>query len=160
MEIGKDTVVAIDYTLTDTNGAVIDTSNGHEPLTYLHGAGSITPGLEKALEGKSAGESLTVSIGPEKGYGLRNDAMVQSVSRNAFGDAKVEPGMQFRAEGQNAGSRVITVVSVEGDDVRIDANHPLAGQTLNFDVKIISVRAATAQEISHRHVHGPGGHHH
>jgi FKBP-type peptidyl-prolyl cis-trans isomerase SlyD len=160
MQIGKDSVVAIHYTLTDTKGTVLDSSNGQDPLTYLHGAHAIIPGLENALEGKSAGESLTVSIPPDQAYGLRDEAMVQEVSRKAFGNIKVEPGMQFRAEGQNAGSRIVTVVAVDGDSIRIDANHPLAGQTLNFDVKIMTVRAATAEEVAHGHVHGAGGHHH
>jgi FKBP-type peptidyl-prolyl cis-trans isomerase SlyD len=91
---------------------------------------------------------------------LHNDALIQSVPRTAFGKSKVEPGTQFRAEGPNSAARLITIVSVDGDTVRIDANHPLAGQTLHFDVKVVSVRDATTEELSHGHVHGPGGHHH
>lgn len=160
MQIAKDSVVQIDYTLTDTEGKVLDSSRGHEPLAYLHGASNIIPGLENALTGKSAGDGLTVSVPPEQAYGVRHEQMIQDVPRKAFGDADVKVGMQFQAQGQNAGGRLVTVVAVNPDTIRIDANHPLAGQTLNFDVKVVSVRAATPEEITHRHVHGPGGHHH
>ena len=160
MQIAKDKVVSIDYTLSDAQGGVLDSSKGHEPLHYLHGSGNIIPGLENALEGKSAGDAIKVAIPPEQGYGVHEKDLVQDVPRAAFGGAKVEAGMQFRAEGQNAGSRMVRVVSVQKDTVRIDANHPLAGETLNFDVKIVAVRDATKEELSHGHVHGAGGHHH
>ncbi len=160
MQIAKDTVVMIEYTLTDVAGKVLDSSVGHDPLTYLHGAEGIIPGLESALTGKSAGDSLKVTIPPEQAYGPRIDAMVQDVPRAAFGNAYIEVGMQFRAEGKHADSRMVTVVGIQPDSVKVDANHPLAGQTLNFDVKVVSVRAATPEEIAHRHAHGPGGHHH
>ena len=159
MHIAKDKVVSIDYTLTNAEGTVLDSSVGHEPLPYLHGAGGIVPGLEQALEGKSVGDTLNVTIPPEKAYGPRNEELIQDVPRTAFGNVKVEPGMQFRAQGRNADSRMITVLSVQPETIRIDANHPLAGQTLHFDIKIIAVRDATREEIEHRHVHGPGGHH-
>lgn len=160
MQIAKDKVVSIDYTLTDSAGSVLDSSKGHAPLSYLHGSGNIIPGLEKALEGKSAGDSLQVVVPPEQGYGVRDPKLIQDVPRTAFGKAEVKAGMQFRAEGPNAGSRMVTVVSVQKDTVQIDANHPLAGQTLNFDVKIVSIREASQEELDHGHVHGPGGHHH
>jgi FKBP-type peptidyl-prolyl cis-trans isomerase SlyD len=160
MQIARDKVVAIDYTLSDAQGGVIDSSKGQEPLHYLHGSGNIIPGLEKALEGKSAGDTIKVTVPPEQGYGVHDPLLVQDVPRAAFGKAKVEEGMQFRAEGKNAGSRMVTVVNVQPDSVRIDANHPLAGKTLHFDVKVVAVREATKEELSHGHVHGPGGHHH
>jgi FKBP-type peptidyl-prolyl cis-trans isomerase SlyD len=160
MNVAKDKVVSIDYTLTDDAGKVLDSSNGREPLAYLHGAGNIIPGLESALEGKGQGDQLNVSIKPTDAYGERDDRMVQAVPRSSFGSVQsIEPGMQFQAN-TPAGPRVITVVGVEGDQVTVDANHPLAGQTLNFDVKIVNVRDATSAELEHGHVHGAGGHQH
>ena len=160
MAIEKDKVVSIDYTLTGENGQVLDSSQGREPLAYLHGAGNIIPGLEQALEGKNEGDQLNVSIPPDQAYGTRDERMVQPVPRAAFqGVNDIRPGMQFQAN-TNAGPRLITVVDVAGDQVTIDANHPLAGATLNFDVTIRNVRDATEQEKSHGHVHGPGGHQH
>ena len=160
MAIAKDKVVSIDYTLTGDNGQVLDSSQGREPLAYLHGAGNIIPGLESALEGKAEGDELNVQIPPHQAYGPRDERMVQPVPRAAFqGVPDIQPGMQFQAN-TNAGTRLITVVDVAGDQVTIDANHPLAGATLNFDVKIVNVRDATEQEKSHGHVHGPGGHQH
>lgn len=160
MQAGKNKVVTIDYTLTNKDGQVLDTSKGREPLAYLHGVGGIIPGLETALEGKIAGETLVVSIPPEQAYGLRDEGLVQSVPKQMFrGVDNIQAGMQFRAQGQG-GPRVVTVVGVEGDQVKIDANHPLAGETLNFDVTVVNVREATAEELGHGHVHGAGGHQH
>ena len=160
MAIEKDKVVSIDYTLTGNDGQVLDSSQGREPLAYLHGAGNIIPGLESALEGKSEGEQLNVQIPPDQAYGQRDERMIQPVPRTAFqGVADIQPGMQFQAN-TNAGTRLITVVGVQDDQVTIDANHPLAGATLNFDVKIVNVRDATSEEKSHGHVHGAGGHQH
>ena len=160
MTITKDKVVSIDYTLTGEGGAVLDTSRGRGPLAYLHGAGNIIPGLEGALEGRSQGDQLTVSIPPESGYGPKDPKLVQRVPRTAFAAVTdIRPGMQFQAQTPQ-GTRVITVVDVADDNVTVDANHPLAGATLNFDVTIVGVRDATAEELSHGHVHGPGGHAH
>lgn len=160
MEIGKDKVVSIDYTLTGAQGNVLDSSKGRGPLAYLHGNNNIIPGLESALEGKAQGDQITVSIPPEQAYGLQDPKMVQVVPRSAFqGAPTITPGMQFQGNTQ-AGPRVITVTKVEGDNITIDANHPLAGQTLNFDVKVVDVRDATQEELSHGHVHGAGGHQH
>ena len=160
MAIEKDKVVSIDYTLTGDNGQVLDSSAGKEPLAYLHGTGSIVPGLEAALDGKGAGDAVKVTVTPEEGYGERNPELLHVAMREQFGDLKdIEVGMQFRA-GSDDDAVVVTVVSVEGDRVTLDGNHPLAGVTLNFDVKIVGVRAATAGEIEHGHPHGSGGHHH
>ncbi|MEX1139161.1 MAG: peptidylprolyl isomerase [Bacteroidota bacterium] len=160
MKIEKDSVVSIEYTLTDERGEVLDSSKEHgEPLAYIHGAGNIIPGLENVLLGKSAGEKFTVSIAPENGYGIRDERHVAKVARDQFkGVDDLEVGMQFRTEGSGH-SQVVTVTAVEKDTVLVDANHPLAGKTLNFDVSVVSVRKATAEELSHGHVHGPGGHH-
>ncbi|HVT89844.1 MAG TPA: peptidylprolyl isomerase [Tepidisphaeraceae bacterium] len=160
MQIAKNTVAKIDYTLTNPQGQVLDTSKGREPLAYLHGVGGIIPGLETALEGKSSGDQISVTIPPEKAYGHRNEELVQEIPRRMFqGVDNIQPGMQFQAQSQQ-GMRVVTVVGLTGDNVRVDANHPLAGVTLNFDVKVVEVREATPEELSHGHVHGPGGHHH
>lgn len=160
MQIAANTVVTIDYTLTDDSGRVIDSSSGHEPLAYLHGCQNIIPGLEKALEGKRKGESLKVSIAPGEGYGERDDAAVQSVPRQLFEDpAAIEVGMQFQSVSEE-GVRLVTIVEVQAETITIDANHPLAGVTLNFDVTVIDVREASDEELEHGHVHGPEGHHH
>jgi FKBP-type peptidyl-prolyl cis-trans isomerase SlyD len=160
MHIAKDKVVTIDYTLTGAGGEVLDSSQGGEPLSYLHGAGAMIPGLETALEGKSAGDAVKAVVPPDQAYGQKDPSLVQPVPRDRFsGVPDVRPGMQFTAQGKS-GSRVVTVVSVDDRNVTVDANHPLAGQTLNFDVTVVDVRDATSEELSHGHAHGPGGHHH
>jgi FKBP-type peptidyl-prolyl cis-trans isomerase SlyD len=159
-QVAKDKVVSIDYTLTGTGGEVIDSSQGAEPLTYLHGAGNIIPGLERALEGKSAGDEINATIAPDQGYGQKNPGLVQPVPRSQFPGVKdITVGQQFQAQ-TNHGPRVVTVVGVTDDTVTVDANHPLAGATLNFAVKVVDVRDATAEELGHGHAHGPGGHQH
>jgi FKBP-type peptidyl-prolyl cis-trans isomerase SlyD len=160
MQISNQKVVTIDYTLTDEQGEVLDTSQGQEPLVYIQGTGSIVPGLETALEGKSVGDALRVTITPEHGYGQRDEELVQAIPRDRFptGD-EIVVGMRFHAQG-GGGSHVVTVVSVDDKQVTVDANHPLAGVTLAFDVKIVEVRDATADELAHGHVHGKDGHDH
>lgn len=160
MQIAKNKVVTIDYTLTDDDGAVIDSSDGREPLAYIHGMSNIIPGLESALEGKQTGEQLNVRVPPEEGYGERMDTLRQEVPKDRFQGAEdLQVGMQFHAS-TDSGPLVVTVVDIEGDTVTVDGNHPLAGVTLNFDVTVREVRDATAEEMEHGHVHGPGGHHH
>lgn len=160
MQIAKNAVVQIHYTLKNDAGEVLDSSDGSDPLAYLQGHGNLIAGLEKALEGKKVGDSLTVSIPPEEGYGVRDESLIQDVPRSAFeGIPKIEAGMQFHAD-SNHGPRTVTVTKVAGDTVTVDGNHPLADQTLHFAVDIVEVRAATKEELSHGHVHGPGGHHH
>ena len=160
MQIAKNKVVLIDYTLTNPQGEVLDRSQAGQPLAYLHGAGGIIPGLEKALDGKGAGDAVTAIIPPEEAYGIKREELVQAVPKTAFqGVPNVEPGMQVQANTPQ-GPRVVTVVDVSADTVTVDANHALAGQTLHFDVKVVEVRDASAEELSHGHVHGPGGHHH
>ena len=160
MRIAKNTVVSFDYTLTDTAGAVLDSSQGGQPLSYLHGSGNIIPGLESQMEGRAVGEAFQATVPPEQGYGLRREDLVAPVQRKAFGGiAEIRPGMQFQANTEQ-GPRVVTVVAVTDDEVTVDANHELAGKTLVFDVKVVDVRAATPEETAHGHAHGPGGHHH
>lgn len=156
MQISKNKVAAIHYTLRDDEGTVIDSSEGRDPLHYLHGAGNLIPGMEEGLEGKSQGDKLNLKIEPEKGYGEKDENLVQKVPLSAFGDQEVKPGMRFST---NQGG-VVTVTDIGSDSVTVDGNHPLAGVPLNFDVEIVEVRNATDEEISHGHVHGHGGHQH
>jgi FKBP-type peptidyl-prolyl cis-trans isomerase SlyD len=160
MQIATNTVVTIDYTLKDDDQSVLDTSQGQEPLSYIHGIGNLIPGLEKALAGKSEGDRVQVTIPPDDAYGERDEDLLQAIPRERFERAnEIEVGMQFHTQ-SDEGMQVVTVVGVDGDNITIDGNHPLAGKTLHFDVQIVGVREASAEEISHGHVHGEGGHHH
>jgi len=160
VKVAADAVVLIHYTLKDDAGKVIDSSSGGEPLAYIQGHGNLVPGLEKALEGKEDGDKVVVSVAPADGYGTRNEALVQRVPKRSLqGSGEIRKGMQFRAQTDD-GIRVFTVSGVVGDMVALDGNHPLADQTLNFDVEVVSIREATAEELEHGHVHGAGGHHH
>lgn len=160
MQITDDTVASIHYTLTNAAGDVIDASPADQPLTYLHGAGNIVPGLEQALEGSSAGDRFDVAVAPEEGYGPRHPQLIQVIPRDAFrGVDTIEPGMQFEAEG-GQGPQLVTVTHVDSENVTVDGNHPLAGETLHFAIEIADVRAASTEELEHGHVHGAGGHHH
>lgn len=156
MQITKNKVAAIHYTLTDNQGNVLDSSSGREPLHYIHGIGNLIPGMEEGLEGKAKGDKFNLKVSPAKGYGEKNSALTQQVPRSAFGNQAVEVGMQFQT---NQG-QVVTVTNVGLDQITIDANHPLAGVELNFAVEVMEIREATEEEIAHGHVHGPGGHHH
>jgi FKBP-type peptidyl-prolyl cis-trans isomerase SlyD len=160
MQVTQDAVVSIHYTLTNDQGETLDSSAGGEPLAYLHGNGNLIPGLENALNGKQAGDKVTVKVPPAEGYGEYDQALVQRVPRRSFkGVADVQVGMQFQVQ-SGVGPRMVTVTQVAGDMVTVDGNHALAGQNLNFEVEITDVRAATEEELAHGHVHGPGGHHH
>ena len=153
--------VSIHYPPTNDAGEVIDSSAGGAPLVYLHGAGNIIPGLEKALEGKQGGDQIQVTIEPQDAYGEYSPELVATLNRAMFeGVDELEVGMQFHASGPDGGMQIVTIRDVEGDDVIVDGNHPLAGQRLSFDVKIVSVRDASEEEVAHGHVHGEGGHHH
>ena len=160
MQITENAVVSIHYKLTDKAGEVLDTSEGREPLAYLHGRGNLIPGLEKELEGKKEGDKFNVTIPPEDAYGTRNDNLVRQVPRDAFKDVQdLQTGMRFQSKTEQ-GTEIFTVAKIEDQHVTIDGNHPLAGEALTFDVEITEVRDATPEELSHGHVHGPGGHDH
>ena len=162
MIIAQNRVVQMHYILTDEEGRTIDSSEGNEPLAYIQGIGNVIPGLEDALEGKAKGDKLKVTIAPEDGYGQRLDEMVQTVAKEGFKSEEGEElvaGMQVQIETNN-GPSIAMVTKIEGEDVILDLNHPLAGVTLNFDIEVVDVRASTEEEIEHGHVHGPGGHHH
>jgi len=159
MQVADNKVVFIQYTLRNESGEMLDSSE-NDPLAYIQGFGNIIPGLENALLGKVAGDKLEVNVAPEDGYGERNTALVQVVPRSAFeGIDNIEPGMRFQAQADED-VHTVMITQVEEDQVHIDANHPLAGVTLSFEVEITEVREATAEELEHGHVHGPGGHQH
>ena len=159
MDIKKDRVVAIDYQLRNRSGDLLDTSEG-EPLEYLHGHGQIVPGLERALEGAQDGDQKSVVVQPADGYGVRDEGAVFSVRRTMF-----PPGMDITAGETYVGRDTqgnpvpITVIRVDGDEVVVDANHPLAGEELHFEVTVRTVRDATAEELEHGHAHGEGDEH-
>lgn len=158
--VANDTVVQFNYTLTNKDGEVLDQSRG-EPLAYLHGHRNIIPGLEEKMTGKKAGDTFKVTIAPEDAYGEFVAEAVQEVPRANFqGVDNIEVGMQFQSQTDDGHVMLVTVKEVNDDVVVVDGNHPLAGVELTFDVEIVDVRAATADEIAHGHAHGVGGHHH
>jgi FKBP-type peptidyl-prolyl cis-trans isomerase SlyD len=157
--ITENSVVTIDYTLRNDAGEVLDSSKGEEPLTYLHGFGNIVPGLEAALTGKKVGDVVKVAVPPEQGYGLRDPEGLQVVPRDAFpAGATVSVGDNFTAELEDDNYVTLWVVGVDGDSVHVDMNHPLAGETLHFEVEIVETRTANANELAHGHPHGRDGH--
>ncbi len=161
MTIAANKAVSIEYTLTNDDGDVIDSSAGGAPLVYLHGAGNIIPGLEKALDGKAVGDELEVTVEPEDAYGEYSAELVSTLSASMFeGVDQLEVGMQFHASAPDGQMQIVTIRDLDGDDVTVDGNHPLAGQRLNFKVKVVAVRDASEEEVAHGHVHGEGGHQH
>jgi FKBP-type peptidyl-prolyl cis-trans isomerase SlyD len=154
MTIDDKHVVSIHYTLKNDEGETLDSSQGREPLAYLHGAGNLVPGLETALAGKAAGDQLQVTVEPEEAYGPANPDLVQAVPLAAFeGVEEVRPGMQFEAKGPDGRAQRVVVEEVGEQEVVINGNHPLAGQVLHFDVTVEEVREATPEEIAHGHAH-------
>jgi len=159
--IEKGKVVSIHYTLRNDAGEVLDSSGGREPLDYLHGSGNIVPGLEQSLLGRRVGAKFTVDVSPSLGFGERDPRGVQRVPRSSFPkDADVKAGERFTASGPDGEEMALWITEVEGDEVTVDFNHPLAGETLHFEVHVTGVRAASKDEIAHGHPHGPHGHHH
>ncbi|GAA0498652.1 peptidylprolyl isomerase [Deinococcus depolymerans] len=158
MNITQDKVVELDYKLT-VNGEIVDQSEPGEPLVYLHGHSNIIPGLEAALEGKGAGESLQVTVQPEDGYGPRDEENVESLSREDFED-DIEVGETYYAQAEDGSVIPFTVMDVDGDNVKVDFNPPLAGMVLDFDVTVLAVRDATPEELEHGHAHADGQHDH
>ena len=159
--IKKDAVVTLKYCLKNTEGLELDQSDEDEPLSYLHGSGQIVPGLETALSGLKVGDKKAVTISPKEAYGEVVPELRIKVDRANFPTEKpIEEGMQFVAEVAGGHQQPFMVQKIEGDHVYLDGNHPLAGQTLCFDVEILAVRDATKEELTHGHAHGPGGAHH
>lgn len=156
--ISQDKVVAINYVVKTSEGQLLDESKDGEPLSFIFGRGMLIKGLENALEGKQVGDSFSADIDAKDAYGERHDGLIQTVPRNLFGEADVQPGMQFRASTDH-GEQSVMVVEVNDDEVTVDGNHPLAGVALNFDVEVMEVRAATESELDHGHVHHNGEDH-
>jgi FKBP-type peptidyl-prolyl cis-trans isomerase SlyD len=158
MQIAAKTAVTIEYTLKNDGGEVIDTSDGRPPLTYLHGVGTLVPGLEKALEGKAPGDAVDVTLTPDEGYGARDESLIRNVPLRKLREQQVVVGQRVPAE-VGGSVRLVLIKAITGDYATVDPNHQLAGMTLHFAVKVVEVREATAEELAHGHVHGPGGHH-
>lgn len=161
MQIKKHSVVTMDYILRDDENSIIDSSGDSGPFPYLHGTGGIIPGLESAMEGKRVGDKVKVRIPPEEGYGVREESLLQSVPRENFqGMDDIFVGMQFQTPTDDGAQQVVTVITLDDEQVTVDGNHPLAGVSLNFEVTVIDVRDASEEEIEHGHVHGACGHEH
>jgi len=160
MQIADQKVVSIHYTLRDKAGNVLDSSEGNQPLAFIQGRGNIIPGLETAMVGKTVGDKFDAVIAAGDAYGDRIEDLVQVLPRSMFsGIDDIVVGMQFQATG-GTGPTVITVTEIEGEQITVDGNHELAGVELHFAVEVVAVREASAEELSHGHVHGAGGHHH
>ena len=160
MKVERGRVVRLHYTIRGEDGATLESSRGHAPLDYLHGSGQLLPALEASIEGQGKGHVATVTVAPAEAYGERDPRGVVRAERSSLPDGvEIAPGVELQAETPE-GPLSFVIVAVEGDEVVLDANHPLAGKTLTFDVEVLDVRAATPEEVAHGHVHGPGGHHH
>ncbi len=158
MTITDKSVVAIHYTLKNDNGEELDGSSDDEPLVYLHSYGNIIPGLEEALAGKTVGDSLNITVPPEKAYGEKKEEMMGKVPLSAFeGMGEIKAGMRFDAEGEDGHRQMIVIEEVGEEEITVNGNHPMAGLTLHFDVTINSIREATEEELEHGHVHAAGG---
>jgi len=154
MEVGKDKVVSIDYTLKDDQGEVLDSSQDRDPLSFIFGNGTIIKGLEDALEGKQEGEEVSVDVEPQEGYGEYDESLIIDVPKDKFQDPEnLQEGMQVQAQSQDGQTQILTVKEIKDDGVTLDANHPLAGQNLHFDVKVSEVREPTQEELDHGHTH-------
>jgi FKBP-type peptidyl-prolyl cis-trans isomerase SlyD len=156
--VSPDKVIKMNYTLTDATGNVLDSSQ-EEPMEYLQGHQNIIPGLENALEGLKPGDKKQVTVQPEQGYGTHNPELIFGLPLTQFGEEAPQPGMVVQLQSEE-GVMMATIVKQEGDQIILDANHPLAGQVLNFDVEILGIREASPEELTHGHPHGPHGHHH
>lgn len=160
VKIVDNIVVTFHYTLKTDQGKVIESSLDQEPLDYLHGHKNIIPGLERELTGKSVGDKFTATVDPENAYGVYDESLLQTLSRSEFqGVDKLQVGMQFEVEDSD-GSGLVTVTKIEGDEITVDGNHPLAGERLTFEIEVVDIREASTEELSHGHAHHPDGHHH
>ncbi len=160
MQIEKNKVVSIHYTLKNDEGQIMDTSDGRDPLVFIHGNGGLISGLETELNNKKTGDKFEAIISPENAYGMYNEEAIHQVPLSGFqGDDELKEGMQVQLEGPD-GVSIAAVTKIEGDQVTLDLNHPMAGKTLHFSIEVMDIRDATKEELSHGHVHGPGGHHH
>jgi len=160
LAVSRDRVVRFHYEMRDAAGVLLETSRNAEPMAVLHGRGNLMRGIEEGLEGRVAGDRFEVTIEPEQAYGLRREGHTRRVSKKLFAHpGRLKPGMTAQMETSD-GPQQVTILKVGGKVVDVDLNHPLAGQALNFGLEVVEVREATREELAHRHVHGPGGHHH
>ncbi len=159
MKIEKDRVVRFHYSVSEQGAEPVESSREGEPLAILAGHGNIIPGLEKAMEGREAGEKFAVDVAAADAYGEKREGMVQRVPKKHFGNQRLAPGMQVVLN-TNFGPRPVTIAKVGMSVVDVDLNHPMAGKDLHFDIEVVDVREATPEEIEHGHVHGDGGHQH
>ncbi len=160
MKIEKDRVVRFHYAVAETGQASVENSkDGGEPIAILFGHGNIIPGLEKAMDGREAGDSFQATVPAAEAYGERREGLSQRIPKKHFGAQKLEPGMQVVLQ-TNFGPRAVTIEKVGMSVVDVDLNHPMAGKDLDFDIEIVEVREASEEELAHGHVHGEGGHHH
>jgi FKBP-type peptidyl-prolyl cis-trans isomerase SlyD len=158
MKIEKDTAVTLRFKVADSTGKLID--DGNEPMVYLHGGyDNIFPKVEAALEGQEAGYQVTLTLAPEDSFGQRDEALITTIAKKDFPPG-VKVGGQLQGRGEDGQDHVFNVMKIKGDTVHLDGNHPLAGKELRFTIKVMEVRAASAEEIAHKHVHGAHGHHH
>lgn len=161
MTIQNDKVVTLHYHLTNMEGQVIESSRGSEPLTYLHGTGTILSSLEHALTGLEVGATKTVEVGPADAYGEHDATKVETLPRGAFERVQnLEVGMLLQAQDPQGQTFTVRVMDIREDTVVIDANHPLAGETLTFEIEVLDIRDATSEELTHGHIHEDGEHHH
>jgi len=161
MKIEHNTVATFHYDLSDEQGSVIESSRGGDPMAALHGAGNVIPGIETALAGHAVGDRFSTTVPPELGYGERREGLQQRVPKKYFRDAnRLKPGMRTVLTTKEDGQRVVSILKVGTSVVDVDLNHPMAGRTLVFDIEVIEVRAASAEEIAHGHAHAPGAHAH
>ena len=157
MKIEKNKVVTINYTIRNDDGSVVDSTSDGSPFLYLQGHQNIIPGLENQLEGKAKGDSFKVSIPPKHGYGEKNPNLIQEIPKGQFPEpSELQVGMQFQADTPD-GPMILTILEINESSVKVDGNHPLAGQALHFEVEVMELREATDEEIQHGHVHGEGG---
>jgi len=159
MNVGAKKVVSIAYTLRGDDEKIIDTSAAGAPLVYLHGVGNLVPGLEKALEGKAVGDKLNVTLGPDDGYGRRDESLIRKVPVRKLPAGKVRVGARVPADMGGGLQRMVVITAVAGDYATVDPNHPLADTTLHFEVDVVAVRDATEEELTHGHAHAPGHEH-
>ena len=159
MKIEKDRVVRFHYTVSEVGQEALESSKEREPLAILIGHGNIIPGLESAMDGREAGENFGVDVPAAQAYGEKRDGLTQRVPKKHFGAQRLEPGMQVVLN-TNFGPRAVTIQKIGMSVVDVDLNHPMAGKDLHFDVEIVEVREASAEELEHGHVHGDGGHQH
>jgi len=161
MQIGKNSVVTFHYTLRDETGTELESSRGGDPTLYLHGANNMLPTLEEAFNGRSSGESFQITLAPAQAYGERRaDAIERVPAKYLKHEGKLRVGQVVRLHLKDGGAMPVTIVKLGKFAVDVDNNHPLAGHTLNYDIEIVEVRAATAEELAHGHAHGVGGHNH